>query len=347
MKRKPVKKVLITGHRGFIGIWLSYFFKMYGWKIYGIDNLSSEGDRLYNLIPNIFEKQLNSSIENTKRISKFINKIKPNLLINVAGQAIVPKAFRKPLETFNSNTLGTLTLLEILKKNQSIKSAIFITSDKVYKNNNKSEIFKENNQLEGKDIYSSSKVFADQLVKIYSKNFIYKKNLQIVRLGNVVGGGDWSINRLIPDLIHSITKKKKFKIRYSQATRPFQHVSDVVNSIYKISDYSLKNKIKSGESWNLGPKNNSFEKVGNVIKIFKRSWKNIKIIDDNKKYKEDLNLRIDISKYCKTFGKPKFDSKESINKAINWYSEYHNNKISPLILIKKDLEFFLKNPNQL
>ena len=346
MKKKLIKKVLITGHKGFIGFWLSYFYKMFGWRVFGVDNLSSEGERIYDLVPNFFEKELSCSIEDKTKMKEFIKIIKPNLMINVAGQAIVPKAFRNPIQTFNSNTLGTLRLLEILRENESIKSAIFITSDKVYKNTNKSEIFKETDQLEGKDMYSCSKVFADQLVKIYVDNFISKKkNLQIVRLGNVVGGGDWSVNRLVPDLINAIIKKKYFKVRYSQATRPFQHISDVVNCIYKISNYSLEKKIKSGDCWNLGPKNNSFEKVGNVIKIFKKVWKNIMVVDDNKKFKEDLNLRINISKYSKLFGQPEYDSKESINKTIKWYYEYHVNKVSPRILIEKDLELFNSKKN--
>jgi CDP-glucose 4,6-dehydratase len=344
MKSKLIKKVLITGHKGFIGIWVSSMFSRLGWKVYGVDNNSSKGDRLYNKIKIKFEKEINCSIEDEKKILNFIKKTKPSLLINIAGQAIVPRAFKEPKETFSSNTIGTLTLLELLKKTRSIKSGIFITSDKVYKNIDKDRIFKESDQLEGKDIYSSSKVFADNLVKIYSNDYLNNKkiNLQIIRLGNVVGGGDWSINRLIPDLVHAAVGKKIFKARYKKATRPFQYISDTVEGIFKISMASLNNKIKSGDCWNLGPKNNSYARVGDVINIFKKTWKKLIIREEKERFKEDLNLRIDVNKYCKKFGSPKYTSKESVVKTIKWYHNYYQQKITIKNLMKDDFNFVKK-----
>ena len=206
-------KILITGNRGFIGYWLSFALKMQGYKIYGIDNLSSKGKRLSSYCKKkIFEKEAKLNISNSKKIIFFLKKYKPSIVINVAGQAIVPRAFEKPVETLISNSLGPLILLDAIKRFNFVKTGIFITSDKVYENNEKNQLFQEKNRLGGKDIYSVSKTANELICKAYVKSFFsQKKNIQTIRLGNVVGGGDWSINRLIPDLINAWNKKKHLK----------------------------------------------------------------------------------------------------------------------------------------
>jgi CDP-glucose 4,6-dehydratase len=277
------KKVIITGNLGFIGSWATVFFHMNNFQVYGLDNRSSYGKRLFDNagLEKLVNEQMNCDVSDLENWSNWAIDINPDIIIHLAGQAIVPRAFKQPILTFKSNALGTLAVLEVAKYIQNLKSILCITSDKVYENNGIEKPFVETDNLGGSDIYSISKTCCEFLSNIYVKTHLLNKdiNIQTIRLGNVVGGGDWSVNRLIPDLINSIENNIEFKIRYFDATRPFQHVSDVVKGIFNVSIASLENAIESGNAWNLGPKNNTFASVRDVVNLFKTEYPNIKIIN--------------------------------------------------------------------
>jgi len=343
------KKVVITGNQGFIGFWVSAFFINFGWKVYGIDNRSSFGERLFDLV-NFDERislQSNFDISSISDIDKFLEKVEPSIIINLGGQAIVPRAFREPFTTFMSNTIGTLSVIDAANRCPSVRAVSCITSDKVYKNNNILKPFQENDPLGGKDIYSLSKSTCERICDVYINSNLARDdlNIQTIRLGNVVGGGDWSVNRLMPDIIRSIRDQHIFKVRYLNATRPFQHVIDVVEGIANISLSAYKNEIDSGEAWNLGPKDNTFEYVSNVLEIFKSEWKdcNLQIQSDSEIYKEDLNLSVDVSKYAKNFHSPHYDSQTSIIKTVDWYKKFYSGK-NPIKLVNEEINLIrIKN----
>ena len=320
--------VLVTGNQGFIGCWISLLLLKNNFNLYGIDDRSSFGERLFDKLKlkSHFKSQYKFNINNLKKIKSIVDTHKIDVIINLAGQAIVPRAFAEPVKTYSDNALGTLSLLNISDESKSVKSFITITSDKVYENFNNGIPFNEDDPLGGKDIYSISKSASENIVATYIKSHQLKKdlNIQTIRLGNVVGGGDFSINRLIPDLFNSVKLKEKFLCRFPKATRPFQHVTDVANGIGKIMISSLNGQIKSGESWNLGPKNNSFMVVEDVLKEFIKKFPNIKIKNNSKNLPEDILLSVSVEKYSNKFGMPLMTSNESVIEAINWYYEYIN-----------------------
>jgi CDP-glucose 4,6-dehydratase len=345
------KKVVITGNQGFIGVWTTALFLSLGWKVYGIDNRSSSGDRLFDNVnlQDSLEMQSDIDISSVVDVEAFLQECQPSLIINLAGQAIVPRAFREPFATFMSNTVGTLSVLDAANRVNSVKAIAFITSDKVYENKNDLKPFSESDELGGKDIYSLSKSCCERICSTYLNSGLLRHdlNIQTIRLGNVVGGGDWSINRLVPDIIKSIVTQEKFKVRYINATRPFQYILDVVEGIANISISALASKLKNGEAWNLGPKNNTHASVNDVLNCFDEQWSECKldIETDGELYKEDMNLRVDVSKYSNTFSPPKFDSNASIVKTIEWYKKYYNKSNSKDFMMEEVKGIEVKNEN--
>lgn len=335
-------RVLVTGHMGFIGAWTAFLFKSKGWSVYGLDDRSSYGERLYDIagLSAMMDGEREYDVSDPDGWQDWAAVIQPELIVHLAGQAIVPRAFKQPFRTYRSNALGTLAVLEVAKYVESVRAAVCVTSDKVYENNSDGRPFSETDPLGGGDIYSVSKSSSELLCKAYNNAHLAGRtlNIQSVRLGNVVGGGDWSINRLIPDLIHSARQNKSFRVRYMDATRPFQHVSDVVVGIARIAAAALEGSVPSGEAWNLGPRDSSFAKVRDVIGLFKEYYPDLSVIDEEEKVKEDLNLRVDVAKYSSRFSPPRDNSVEGLYRTMKWYQAYHAGT-SAIELMKSDLYY--------
>jgi len=333
-------KALITGHQGFVGAWTSSRFHEVGFQLYGLDNRSSYGRRMFDeaKLDRLFQRQFNEDVANFEVVNSVVQEIKPDIIVNLAGQAIIPRAFAQPYFTFMTNAVGTLTVLEAARNLGSVKSVICITSDKVYENMEHLWGYREIDKLGGKDIYSTSKATAELISSAYSRTHLASldTNVQTVRLGNVVGGGDWSKDRLIPDLMCSVTDKTTFFVRYANATRPFQHVLDVVEGIYKIGMASLERKFASGDSWNLGPKNNSYAKVADVIDMCKAIWPEITVEESGSKVMEDMHLSVDVSKFTFHFGAPKYESYAALESTFLWYDRYLNRKVPLDTLIESE-----------
>ena len=335
-----LKRVVVTGHMGFIGAWTAYLFKREGWSVYGLDDRSSYGDRLYDVarLNSLMDGERECDVSDLSAWQDWVAQIQPELIVHLAGQAIVPRAFKQPYLTYRSNALGTLAVLEASRLNESVRAAVCITSDKVYENNSDGHPFSENDPLGGADIYSVSKSSSELIVKAYNNAHRAGRQLSIqtVRLGNVVGGGDWSINRLIPDLIHAARGDKSFRVRYMDATRPFQHVSDVAKGISRIAFAALDNGVASGEAWNLGPKDSSFARVRDVIELFKEYYPKLEVVDEEEKVKEDMNLSVNVSKYSNRFSPPRDNSVEGLYRTMKWYQAYYAGA-SPIELMESDL----------
>ena len=311
---------------GFIGSWVTYDYWKNGWEVYGLDNRSSYGERLYDKanLSKIMADEYLGDIVDASHWTPWLSKINPQLIVHLAGQAIVPRAFSEPCLTFRTNALGTLTVLEAARQQLSVKAVLCVTSDKVYENNNDGRPFVETDALGGGDIYSVSKSSSEMISRAYKIAHIGDRDLSIqtVRLGNVVGGGDWSKNRLLPDLIYAMAHEKEFRVRYMKATRPFQNVADVVKGISLIAASALDKGVPSGEAWNLGPKDNTFASVHDVIELFKKDYPNLMVIDELHRNKEDLNLCVSVEKYSTRFVSPRDTSLESLERTLRWYKAF-------------------------
>jgi CDP-glucose 4,6-dehydratase len=277
----------------------------------------------------IFKKNIYANIQNYNFLRNQILKIRPEIIFHLAAQPLVSKSFENPLETFNTNIIGTTNILNLVRNQKSIKSVVIITTDKVYeiKKNNKS--YNEEDALGGKDPYSSSKVCAEIIMNSYNETF-YKNNflrnkISTARSGNVIGGGDYSENRLVPDIIEAINKKKKLVIRNPSNIRPWQHVIEPLLGYMKLAELQYKNKkinIKK-PAWNFGPNKNSFVKVIDVVNYIENKVKLKKKVQKKQSFFETKILKLNSNKakkYLKWY--PVWNLKKSIDSVIEWNSLY-------------------------
>lgn len=325
------KKVIITGHTGFKGSWLTIWLHYLGAKIIGISkNIPTKPS---NFVSNQLEKKINHQIfdiKNRNKLQKVINKYKPDYIFHLAAQSLVKRSYVKPYVTFESNSFGTLTLLDVLKdyKINKVCSIVIITSDKSYKNLELNRGYKEEDILGGHDPYSASKACAELMIQSYFNSFLIKnKNLKIsvARAGNVIGGGDWSENRLIPDCIRSIKNKKKLLIRFPDSTRPWQHVLEAIYGYMLLAIKQKRNKKINGSVYNFGPNNNSSITVIQLVRKVKSKWKNLEwnVIKVKKKDYESKLLKLNSSKAFKIIKwKCYLNANQTIDLVINWYKYF-------------------------
>lgn len=337
------KKVVITGHTGFKGSWLSLWMHIIGANVIGISNNIPTKPSHYELagLRKII-KSKNINIQNTNLLKKNIKKFNPDFIFHLAAQSLVKKSYVNPLETWKTNLIGTINMLESIKDLKKETVVVIITSDKVYKNLEINRGYKEKDLLGGIDPYGASKSAAEISIKSYVKSFFSKKDNKIfiatARAGNVIGGGDWSENRLIPDCIKNWSKNKKVLIRNPNSTRPWQHVLDVLNGYINLAASLKINKKLHGEEFNFGP-NTSNVKVIDILKIIKNNWKTAKWkISKDKKFFENKFLSLNSFKAKKILGwKNKLSKKDCINFTIDWYRHYLKNKKNKKAILKKSI----------
>ena len=337
------KRILITGAQGFIGTWLLFSLNRSGYIVYGLDNRYSPGERLYDVIngDSFLADSYAVDLTDYPAIERIVHSGKFDLILNLGANAIVPRAFREPRTTFMSNTVGTLNVLEAVRTSGYPTAVFCVTTDKVYENHNDGTPFSESDQLGGKDIYSVSKSSAEYIARAYALTHNPGSVVHTLRLGNVVGGGDWSLNRLIPDLINSYKDNTEFAVRYPEATRPFQHVIDVVKSIEALYERVLAGEVNHYDVWNLGPRDNTYEYVSKVLETFNREIGPLRVVDDVNRVKEDILLSVDVTKLSTHVASPKFTSAESITLAFDWYSKYMNsNNPDPVGLMDDQLKIW-------
>jgi len=345
------KKVLITGHTGFKGSWLTLYMILSGAKVIGISKgLVSNPSHYSSLKINNFIITKYFDISRAEKLKKVIKKYQPDFVFHLAAQSIVKTAYEDPVKTWSTNTIGTVNLLESLRQLKKKCLAIIVTSDKCYENLEIKRGYHENDRLGGKDPYSASKASADIAIRSYICSFFsHKKNKVLIvtaRAGNVIGGGDWSPNRLIPDCIRSWSKREKVLIRSPNSTRPWQHVLEAIYGYITLAINLNKNPSLHGEAFNFGPANHQNYKVISVVKLMKKYWKNIswKLYKNNSKiFKESALLKINSQKAKKILKwKSVLTFKENIYLVINWYKNFYLNPKEAYKLTSSQIEFYEK-----
>ena len=342
------KKIFITGHNGFKGSWLTIFFHLLGAKIYGY-SLKKEKLSLYNIanLDQIVTKSIIGDIRDFKVLKKNIKNYSPDFIIHMAAQPLVRLSYDNPRYTYEVNTIGTLNILDAMRQIKSIKQALIITTDKVYKNINNKNYFHENNELGGDDPYSNSKTCAEMISKAYSDSFFCNQNISCVtaRAGNVIGGGDFAKNRIIPDFFRALKVNKILSLRYPNAIRPWQHVIEPLYGYILLLMYISKKKVANG-SWNFGPQKSNNIKVKKIISILNNnSYKSVKVIEKYKKknnYKESKVLRLSSQKSNNTLGwKPKYNIYKSLQLISDWELAFSKNKKNILNFTQKQILDYL------
>ena len=326
------KKIIVTGHTGFKGSWLTAFLSTYKCKIYGLSKDIPTKPSHFKLL-NFKNKVVNHKLDITdlKKLKKVFNKIQPDFVFHLAAQSLVKTSYENPETTFKSNCIGTLNILESLRNLKKKCTVVLVTSDKSYKNLEIKRGYKETDQLGGLDPYSASKACAEIIIQSYIQSF-HKTNrifIAVGRAGNVIGGGDWSKDRLIPDCFKSWSNKKHCIIRNPNSTRPWQHVVEVVYGYMVLAQKLSTNPRLHGEVFNFGPSYSKNYKVKEILSYFKFLWNRCtwKTKTMNTTQKESVLLKLNSTKAKKVLKwKTSLSLKETLVLTLDWYKNYYIKK---------------------
>ncbi|EAI8833077.1 CDP-glucose 4,6-dehydratase [Campylobacter coli] len=349
------KKVFITGHSGFKGSWLSLWLHYTGAKIYGYSLKPNTIPNHFDILSmqKIFEKSYFEDIDDYIKLENALLECQPEIIFHLAAQPLVRYSYRNPLETFQTNAIGTLNILNIARRLKNLKAIVIITTDKVYENKEWYWGYKESDPLGGYDPYSASKACAEIIVNSMRQSFFgvneFKKSHNILiasaRAGNVIGGGDWSEDRLIPDIIKAANDNSSAIIRNPKSIRPWQHVLEPLRGYLMLGEKLLEGNKEFATSFNFGPNNEGDLSVEDILKLASSFWDKISYqiqIDLNAPHEANL-LMLDISKAKKMLNWiPILNSSLSIEWTIRWYKEfYEQNNILTMHHLEKYLEKLL------
>ena len=322
------KNVFITGNTGFKGSWLSQLLIMEGANVRGYSDTPPYTPILSNILKhqNIFET-VRADIKDFNKLKRSVVEFQPDIIFHLAAQPLVRESYQNPVETYSTNVLGTLYLLESARELEKPVSIVNITTDKCYENKEWIWNYRENEPLGGYDPYSSSKACSELISSAYRKSFFKNSNIKLatVRAGNVIGGGDWSTDRLIPDSVRSFSINKSVLIRNPIAIRPWQHV---LEPVFGYKDLAEKLHTKSGydEAFNFGPLDQDCRSVQWIMDYLVERWgDNAKwVIDKSAHPHEAQLLKLDISKVRKYLNwKPTLGLEEALDYTVEWYKAYN------------------------
>lgn len=328
------KKVFLTGHTGFKGSWLAFWLQELGAEVrgYSLD---------YPSMPNHFSllklgtQSVMADIRDKERLNKAIHDFQPEIVFHLAAQPLVRYSYQHPAETFETNVMGTVNVFDACRRCDSVKAIINVTSDKAYENLELDIAYKETDRMGGYDPYSASKGCAELVVNSYRNSFFnlahYGKShhllLASARAGNVIGGGDWATDRLIPDIVTSSAANQPVSIRNPRATRPWQHVLEPLSGYLLLGQLLLQGKKAAADGWNFGPLSNETLPVEGVLAKMKAVWPNLtyNIVQSPEQPHEAHLLRLDCTKANQQLRwYPVWDTDTAIQKTAAWYKDFYS-----------------------
>lgn len=347
------KKVLITGHTGFKGSWLCLVLKQFGADVYGYALIPPTSPSLY--VEADIDKMITSyigDIRDFSNLSKVMSDVKPDIVIHMAAQALVRESYLNPIETYSVNVMGTVNLFEAIRYCSSVKAVVNVTSDKCYENREWNWGYRENEPMGGHDPYSSSKGCSELITSSFRKSFFdvidsekHPVLIASARAGNVIGGGDWAKDRLIPDFVKSISKGENLIIRNPNAIRPWQHVLEPLSGYLMLAEKLFNNNKKFADSWNFGPDDKDAKNVAWISSRICELWiENSSFIIDDKPHPHEANyLKLDCSKAKAILGwNPKWNIEKTLEKVVEWYKVFYNHQNVRLMSEQQIKEYFNK-----
>ena len=338
------KVCLITGHTGFKGSWLSYWLTQMGAEVIGFSLEPEQPLNHFDLLDKPFTSII-GDIRNYEQISKVFEKHKPDVVFHLAAQSLVRYSYNNPIDTFDTNVLGTVNVFEASRHCDSVKAVVNITSDKCYENKEWIWGYRENDPMGGHDPYSASKGCAELVTTSYQRSY-FNHNSKLIasgRAGNVIGGGDWAEDRLIPDIVRAASKGSPVEIRNPLATRPWQHVLEPLSGYLTLGWKLLQGYKKYADGWNFGPDLGSNVTVENIINKVENVWDKVthNIIEDKNNHHEANLLMLDCSKANKLLKwAPVWDLNKTISKTMNWYKSFYEDNY---IQTKNDLLSYIED----
>ncbi len=331
------KKIFLTGHTGFKGAWLLKTLSTLGAEVKGYALKPNTPNDLFCLIEgqNICDSVI-ADIRDKKRLEEEIISFQPDFVFHLAAQPLVRLSYEIPAETFDVNVLGTANVLDCIKKLTIKCTVVLITTDKVYYNNEWIFPYRENDRLGGYDPYSASKACAELLIDSYRNSFfntkeydMHKKGIGVARAGNVIGGGDWSKDRLIPDIVRSLILNEPINVRNPKSVRPWQHVLEPIIGYLTLGMHLNDDPIRFSQAYNFGPLAEDALSVEQMLELVFDAWGSgtFKVENSFKQPHEAGLLKLDISKVADQLNwKPKMNAKKTVGFTLDWYKQFNKNK---------------------
>ncbi len=324
------KKVFITGHTGFKGSWLSIWLQTLGAKVCGYSLKPNTNPSMYRElnIENKIEKSIIGNILDYETLEKSINDFQPEIIFHLAAQPIVRLSYKEPKLTYETNVIGTLNVLEVARKCKSVKAFVNVTTDKCYENKEIARGYKEDEPMGGYDMYSSSKGCVEIMSSSYRRSFLQEEDsmsMATARAGNVIGGGDWAEDRLIPDCIRYINQNKAIEIRNPIAVRPWQHVLEPLSGYLLLGQKLLETGKDYAEGFNFGPNEESVLKVSEVAQKIIDNYNKGEVIVHKKDNLHEANLLMLNIEKAKTVlnWTPTYTANEAIKETVEWYKHFY------------------------
>lgn len=319
------RKVLLTGHTGFKGGWLALWLQALGATVRGFALPASTQPSLWSeaaladRVPGDF-----ADIRNAQAIAQAVQEFQPELVLHLAAQPLVRESYRTPADTYATNVMGTVNLLEGVRQCPSVRAVLVITTDKCYENREWLWPYREQDSLGGFDPYSSSKACAELVCSAYRDSFLSQTGIALAtaRAGNVIGGGDWSPDRLIPDIFRAWQRGEELVLRYPQATRPWQHVLEPLAGYLTLAQALLHDGERYAEAWNFGPDANSVATVETIVRQLAERWPSPVNwrVDAGEKPHEASLLALDSSKARLVLGwQPRWTLREALERTLEWH----------------------------
>jgi CDP-glucose 4,6-dehydratase len=341
------KRVLVTGHTGFKGAWLVQWLLQLGADVIGYSLETTDNTKLFELLDiksNIYH--YHGDINDLNYLKVVFNKHQPEIVFHLAAQAIVKTSYENPLETLQTNIIGTANVLEAIRSIDSVSVAVLVTSDKCYKNEEKKFGFKETDAMGGDDPYSASKACAELVIHSYRHSFFKNSKTKIVsvRAGNILGGGDWSKDRIVVDAVRSIQESQPILLRDPSAVRPWQHVLDASYGYLQVAKYALEPDAIFVPSWNFGPSEKEVMQVEALVQLIIETYgKGSYEILGERKYHEAnyLKLNVDLAKE-KLGWELLYNNRQIIEKTIAWYKAFEEG-VSAITITKQQIQDYIES----
>jgi CDP-glucose 4,6-dehydratase len=338
------KRIFITGHTGFKGSWLSKMLSDAGANLTGY-SLAPHNQDLFPMIENKLQMtSVIGDIRDLDKLKRAFNHAKPEIVILLAAMAIVRDSYNLPHYTYETNVMGTVNILECIRQSETVKSALNVTTDKVYYNNEWDWGYRENDPLNGFDPYSNSKSCSDIITQSYIQSFLNStdKRVSIVRAGNVIGGGDFSTDRIIPDCVRSTMQKKPIIVRNPFSVRPYQYVLEPLSAYLKILERQFNDSNLSG-IYNIGPRDEDCITTGKLVQLFCDHWgDNANWISKGENGPHEAKwLKLDCSRIRNKIGWfPKYSINDAIEKSVSWTKSYLSGDDVSVVMHNQIKEYF-------
>jgi CDP-glucose 4,6-dehydratase len=340
------RKVLVTGHTGFKGSWLCRWLEMLGANVAGYSLKPNTQPNHFEL-SNLTCKSQIDDIRDYSKLKKSFEEFEPEIVFHLAAQPSVLKSYEEPLDTFSTNLMGTANILEVSRQTDSVKAVVIVTTDKCYENNEWVYGYRETDQLGGHDPYSASKACAEIITASFRKSFNTSKNatplIASARAGNVIGGGDWTANRIVTDAVIAASNGAKLGLRSPNSSRPWQHVLEPLSGYLLLGQLMFEGKEFVAEAWNFGPSLSSNLSTKKLVDLMGYEWPKIigeYAIDPNARHEAGL-LMLDSTKARSIIGwRPIWNINETVKHTVEWYRFFTENSD---VITERQIKLYMEN----